>query len=177
MLSFPFPCYRVASSISFSPLTVHSFPPMRVYVGDATDFALPEPYREVSFDFIMLNDVVEHIQPTRYGCLFQKLREVSHPGTLVYLHTPTPQAQMVDRDQHPQENVLPHHVLVAGMAMAGFEVLDVQSDKHSTCGGDVYNLNLLPKVFDESACNQGGYAKYSHMIFQRVYDDKLLDLN
>lgn len=147
-----------------------------MYQGDITEFTLPEPYREATFDFIMLNDVVEHIQPTRYGCLFTKLREVSHPGTLVYLHTPTPQAQLVDSDQY-YENVIPYHVLAAGMAMAGFEVVDMQSDKHTSCGGNVYNLNRLPRSFDESACNHGGHAKYSHMIFQRVYDDKVLELN
>ena len=85
-------------------------------------------------------------------------------------------------DQHSNENndennIVPHHVLVAGMAIAGFELVEMVSDRHSSCGGNVVSLNRLPKVFDESACNHGGYTKYSHMIFQRAYDDKILELN
>ena len=124
---------------------------------------------------IMINNVIEHINPRRYGCLFDKLRQVSHPGSLVYIHAPTPQAQLAG-EQNNGENTLPHHVLVAGMAMAGFELVEMVSDRHSSCGGSVYNLNRLPKNLDESACNEGGYAKYSHMIFQRVYTDKVLEL-
>lgn len=146
--------------------------------GDITDFALPEPYEQESFDLIMMNDVFEHVQPSRYGCLFNKLRQVSHPGSLLYIHAPTPQAHLAgDQSNNGRKIILPHHVLVAGAAMAGFELVEMVSDRHSSCGGTIYNLNRLPKSFDESACNYGGYAKYSHMIFQRVYDDKVMELN
>ena len=137
--------------------------------GDITEFSLPEPYLEATFDFLMLIDVLERIRPSRYGCLFTKLREVSHPGSLVYLHTPSPQAQLVDNYEQNNETGLPHHVLVAGMAMAGFELVEMQTD--TNCGGSEYNLNQLPRSLGESAC------KYIHMIFQRVYDDKFLDFN
>ena len=160
----------------------------------------------------MLNDVVEHIQRGRFGCLFLKLQELTHAGSLVYMHTPTPEAQLyrhsfpntitpkavdADSDSHAdagdkndneeekdrsrllteRSNVLPHYFLYTGMAMAGFELVEMISDRHSSCGGTVYNLNRLPKNFDDSACNQGGHAKYSHLIFQRAYDDKVLKLN
>ena len=147
------------------------------FTGDITDFTLPEPYKQASFDMIMMNDVLETVQPTRYGCLFHKLRQVSHPGSLVYLHTPNPQTQLAEDQPIDGKNIMPHHVLVAGMAMAGFELVEMISDRHSSCGGTVYNLNRLPKNFDDSACNQGGHAKYSHLIFQRAYDDKVLKLN
>ena len=149
--------------------------PFHQLTGDITDFALPEPYEQASFDMIMMTNAIEHMIPSRYGCLFDKLRKVSHPGSLVYIHAPTPQAQLAS-EQDNGENILPHHVLVGGMAMAGFELVEMVSDRHSSCGGTVFNLNRLPKSFDESACNQGGHAKYSHMIFQRVYDEKVLEL-
>ena len=127
---------------------------------------------------ILMNDVLEHVQPTRYGCLFHKLRQVSHPGSLVYLHTLNPQTQLAEDQPNDDKNIMPHHVLVASMAMAGFELVEMVSDRQSSCGGTVYNLNRLPKNFDESSCNQGGHAKYSHLIFQRVYnEDKVLELN
>ena len=164
---------RSSSPPSYIYISAHSIScaPSPSLAGDVTEFSLPEPYLEATFDFIILIDVLERIRPSRYGCLFTKLREVSHPGSLVYLHTPTPQAQLVDNDEQNYEAVLPHHVLVAGMAMAGFGLVELQTDKDSNCEGSVYNLNQLPRSLGESAC------KYSHMIFQRVYDDKFLDFN
>lgn len=56
--------------------------------GDITDFELPD--KDATFDFIMINDVMEHLQKNRYGCFFEKLKSVTHKGSVVYMHTPTP---------------------------------------------------------------------------------------
>jgi len=90
---------------------------IKTFEGDITNFVLPEPYANKTFDFVMLNDVAEHIQKERYGCLFHKLQQVTHHNSIVYMHTPTPQAQLADQEQY-LENVLPHHYLIMGMALA-----------------------------------------------------------
>ena len=59
---------------------------------------------------IMLNDVMEHIQIPRYTCLFPRLQQNTPAGSLAYLHTPTPLAQLSETRQF-DENVLPHDVL------------------------------------------------------------------
>merc|ERR1712054_91262 len=84
---------------------------LKIFEGDITEFSLPTPYANKTFDLVMLNDVMEHVQRNRYGCLFKKLQDVTHPGSIVYMHTPTPEAQMLDRGQ-TIENVLPHHYVV-----------------------------------------------------------------
>merc|ERR1719265_2327777 len=68
-----------------------------MYEGDITEFSLPEPYASKTFNFTMLNDVVEHVQSSRYGCLFSQLDRVTHPGSIVYMHTPSPLAQLADQ--------------------------------------------------------------------------------
>ena len=179
-----------------------------LFTGDITDFELPEPYEDATFDFIMLNDVLEHIQRGRFGCLFLKLQELTHAGSLVYIHTPTAEAQLyrnsfpsttpvvVDadtdtntdadnsgEDEDPsrllseRSNVLPHHFIFTGMAMAGFELVEMEMDTQTNCGGRIYNLNRLPQSFDTSACNVGGYTKYSHMVFRRASDEKVFEMN
>ena len=40
---------------------------IQIYEGDVTDFDLRS---DDVFDFIMINDVAEHIQKERYGCFF-----------------------------------------------------------------------------------------------------------
>lgn len=58
---------------------------------------------------VTLNDVVEHMQPERLGCLFQTLKRLSHPGTAAYFHVPSPEIQLTENGQY-FENVLPHHI-------------------------------------------------------------------
>jgi hypothetical protein len=58
---------------------------IKVFKGDITEFTLPEPYAAKTFDFVMLNDVAEHIQKERYGCFFQNLNSVTHEGSIVYM--------------------------------------------------------------------------------------------
>jgi hypothetical protein len=119
----------------------------------------------------MLNDVAEHIQKDRYGCFFQKLREVTHDGSLVYMHTPNPQTQLADSDQY-YENVLPHHFVVMGMAKANFEVILLEQDVATRCGKkELANKERLPSVLENAGCNYNGYVKYYHVVFRRV--DKL----
>jgi len=169
-----------------------------MYQGDITDFDLPQPYEDATFDFIMLNDVVEHVQRSRFGCLFLQLQELTHAGSLVYIHTPTPESQLylhrnsfpassitaVDDGSNAKEEsrrerspaVLPHHFIVTGMAMAGFELIEMEMDTYTDCGGRIYNLNRLPLSVDASACNVGGYTKYSHMVFRRASDEKIFEM-
>lgn len=196
---------------SSDSLYIYSFYPSS-FSGDITDFDLPEPYEGATFDFIMLNDVVEHIQRGRFGCLFLKLQALTHAGSLVYMHTPTPEAQLyrhsfpstitpiavdADSDSHAdagdkndneegkdrsrllteRSNVLPHHFIFTGMAMAGFELVEMEMDTQTNCGGRVYNLNRMPQSFDMSACNVGGYTKYAHMVFRRALDEKVFEMD
>jgi hypothetical protein len=136
-----------------------------------TEFTLPSPYTDKTFDFVMVNDVAEHIQKDRYGCFFQQLREVTHDGSLVYMHTPNPQARLADSGQY-YENVLPHHFVVMGMALVYFEVVLLEQDNDTRCrGGQLANKELLPTVLDQSNCKMNGYVKYYHVVFRRV--DKL----
>jgi hypothetical protein len=112
----------------------------------------------------MLNDVTEHIQKERYGCFFQKLKDVTHEGSLVYMHTPTPQAQLADEGQY-LENVLPHHYLVTGMALAGFELVTFEHDVDTKCGNK--GRELLPLSVREVGCLHNKWPKYYHVIFRK----------
>jgi hypothetical protein len=134
--------------------------------GDITNFNLPDPYAAKTFDFVMLNDVAEHIQKERYGCFFQKLKEVTHEGSLVYMHTPTPQAQLADTVDQYLENVLPHHYVVIGMALAGFELVKFEHDEETQCGNE--GGELLPfAVRGQVKCLHNNWPKYYHAIFRK----------
>jgi hypothetical protein len=113
----------------------------------------------------MLNDVAEHIQKERYGCFFQKLKEVTHEGSLVYMHTPTPQAQLTDEGQFV-ENVLPHHYLVTGMALAGFELVTFEHDVDTVCS-EKGGREFLPRSVREVGCLWNMWPKYYHVIFRK----------
>lgn len=140
------------------------FPDTEFVEGDVTDFSLPNPQ---TFDFIMMNDVVEHIQKQRYPCLFSKLDELSHPGTLVYMHTPTPEAQQTDKNQY-FDNVVPHHFLFEGMASVGFRVLKFEHDLDTVCKMREADL---PRVLRSARCLQNGWPKYYHVVFQKTDAD------
>jgi hypothetical protein len=122
------------------------------------------PLDNKTFDFVMLNDVAEHIQKERYGCFFQKLREVTHDGSIVYMHTPTPQAQLLDAQQ-AVENVLPYHYLVMGMALAGFELITLEHDTDSECKTE--GQEKLPKSLQNVKCMMNNWPKYYHAVFRR----------
>mmetsp|Transcript_27336 Transcript_27336/g.51281 ORF Transcript_27336/g.51281 Transcript_27336/m.51281 type:complete len:118 (-) Transcript_27336:160-513(-) len=104
---------------------------------------------------------MEHIQKTRYGCFYEQIKKVTHPGSVVYMHTPTPSAQIVDNAQH-FENVLPHHHVVMGMALAGFELVEFTMDVDTVCGS---HLGDVPRMVKEAKCGMGGWAKYYHAVF------------
>mmetsp|Transcript_7498 Transcript_7498/g.21910 ORF Transcript_7498/g.21910 Transcript_7498/m.21910 type:complete len:340 (-) Transcript_7498:115-1134(-) len=145
-----------------------------VFEGDITNFALPAPFAEKTFDFVMLNDVAEHIQKARYGCFFNKLREVTHEGSIVYVHTPNPQAQLVDAGQF-YENVLPHHVFVTGMAYAKFELVALEQDVDTQCS-DRRMIPQLPTMMQNTGCAMNWYPKYYHAVFRRVDGKKVFNL-
>jgi SAM-dependent methyltransferase len=156
---------------------------IKIFEGDITNFVLPEPYTTKTFDFVMLNDVAEHIQNERYGCFFQKLQQVTHHNSIVYMHTPTPQAQLADKDQY-LENVLPHHYLVMGMALAGFELMTFEHDLDTDCSVlvrlgivDYEDATLhpekLPKMVRGVKCMYNGFPKYYHAVFRRASSEVL----
>jgi len=145
-----------------------------IHEGDMTDFELPQPYSNMTFDFVMLNDVMEHIDKGRYGCMFQSLKRVTHPGSVVYMHTPSPEAQLEDDDQFI-ENVLPHHVVVSGMRHAGFELVVFEHDLDTRCGGDL--MPSTPRILSHSQCNFGMWPKYTHSVFYRPKDSRVFQLS
>jgi len=152
-------------------------PDINIYEGDVTEFNLPAPFEAKTFDFVMLSDVVEHIQKERYGCFFQKLNELTHPGSIVYMHTPTPQAQLVEAEQH-FENVVPHHYLVMGMALAGFEVVSFEHDLDTLCGRRVKKVRKMPRSVRGVKCIMNKWPKYYHAIFRKVATkNKILELS
>ena len=133
---------------------------IHIYEGDITEFNLPESYSNVEFDFVMLNDVMEHIMKDRYGCFFEQLLKVTHPGSVIYMHTPTPEAQLAEKDQY-FENVLPHHYVVLGMALAGFELVSFEHDIDTKCNKGKKGLReQLPHKLKETKCVFGGWTKY-----------------
>lgn len=150
------------------------FEDIQVYEGDVTHFNLDG---HEQFDFVMLNDVIEHIQSSRYGCLFRKLQEVTHIGSVVYMHIPTPQAQLIERDQFI-ENVVPHHFLISGMSRFGFELVTLEHDVQTDCGSNLieYSSNNIPRQVRKSRCSMNGWAKYCHMVFRRSSDRRLFQI-
>lgn len=148
---------------------------IHVFEGDMTEFSLPQPYEHQTFDFIMLNDVLEHLDRTRYGCFFDALKRVTHAGSIVYAHTPTPEAQLVDRGQFI-ENALPHHILIAGMQTAGFELVAFEMDVGTRCSNS-YLIETAPKIIKNTRCAMGGWTKYTHAVFYRPKDERVLSIN
>jgi len=144
-----------------------------VYEGDITEFALPAPHSGSTFDFVMLNDVVEHIQKGRYGCLFSQLASVTHPGSIVYMHTPSPAAQIIDQDQY-YEHIVPHHFVVSSMAAAGFELISFEYDINTECGGEPSHATRQVQM---AKCNMGGFPKYTHNVYRRVSDARVMTLS
>ena len=129
-----------------------------------------------TFDLITLNDVVEHLMPNRYGCLFATLAAHARPGTVVYMHTPTPETQLRDRGQY-FENVVPHHVLVVGMACAGFQMERFAYDNETDCGRSMptSSAGLTPMNRGVRCIDQGSSVpKYSHIVFRKSADPRAL---
>eukprot|EP00526_Cylindrotheca_closterium_P017086 CAMPEP_0113619546 /NCGR_PEP_ID=MMETSP0017_2-20120614/9926_1 /TAXON_ID=2856 /ORGANISM="Cylindrotheca closterium" /LENGTH=315 /DNA_ID=CAMNT_0000529125 /DNA_START=40 /DNA_END=984 /DNA_ORIENTATION=+ /assembly_acc=CAM_ASM_000147 len=120
--------------------------------GDVTDFDLGHNH---TFDFVMLHDVMEHLQRDRYGCFFQQIQKITHEASVIYMHTPTPEAQIGDTVQY-YENVLPHHILISGMAMAGFQLVTMEHDTTSKCPGGGKHKHL-PKALEDSKCYYKGW--------------------
>ena len=146
---------------------------IKIYEGDITEFAIPEPYKGTTFDMVMLNDVMEHIEKKRYGCLFSQLDKVTHPGSIVYMHTPSPMTQIADRGQY-FENVVPHHFVVMGMAMSGFELVQFEHDVDTVCDGGHKDL---PRLLNSAKCYYNGWPKYTHQVYRKVHDSAVLNVS
>lgn len=151
------------------------FDDISIYEGDITDFDLPAPYTTVTFDFVMLNDVMEHIQKDRYGCFFDMIKKKTHRGSVVYMHTPTPEFQLTETDQY-YENVLPHHHVILGMALAGFELVALDHDMEVGCLSRTPTLHV-PKRIQCAHSPPGKWPLFYHMIFHRSADDRVFKLH
>jgi len=143
-----------------------------IFQGDVTDFNLPNELRD--WDFIMLNDVMEHIQIERYPCFFAKLQQYTHAGSFVYMHTPMPSAQLVEAQGQFYENVLPHDFVVSHMSAFGFELLRFDIDIGTECGGSP--APNLPKHLKKAKCFVAGWPKYYHALFVKSLDERVLSL-
>jgi hypothetical protein len=122
----------------------------------------------------MLNDVAEHIQKERYGCFFENLKQLMHQGSLVYMHTPTPQVQLADLVQYV-ENVLPHHVVVLGMTLAGFELVTFGHDLDTVCSKkDAWKDPSTPRTLQDALCIYNKWPKYYHVLFRKSPKNVLL---
>lgn len=142
--------------------------------GDITNFTLDGEFgTQRTFDFVMLNDVMEHLQIKRYGCFFNKIRSETHDGSVVYMHTPTPEAQLLDKGQF-YENILPHHIVIAGMAQKGFQMLSFQYDMDTHCGGSPNDST--PRLLRNAKCLVHGWPKYYHVLFVRTEDSRVFNL-
>lgn len=150
----------------------HSF-----YVGDVTNH-IPEITE--TFDVITMNDVMEHIVVGRYGCLFDALWQYSHPGTVVYMHVPTPAAQLFDQRSNKQyfENVVPQNLLIMGMVCAGFELEYFAYDHDANCHYSEASRysHSGPKVsYMNARCREPefNYPKYYHVLFRRPINEPI----
>lgn len=141
---------------------------MEFYNSDITEF----DEIDFKFDVITLLDVVEHVQPERYDCLFSTIERYSHPETAVYFHVPSPETQLLDADQF-FENVVPHHVLVGGMADHGFQLEHFSFDTDTDCGskGEIDGKSTRNK---DAKCIMNGAPKYTHFLFRRVKSPNVL---
>jgi len=143
--------------------------------SDITEFALPPPIATATFDFVMLNDVMEHVQRERYGCLFQQLDKMTHPGSIVYMHTPSPMLQLRESGQY-YERVVPHHFVVASMAAVGFELVAFEYDVDVVCN-NAKQKRLLTKWLAHSKCTVEGWPHYTHSVYRKVVQPKVMRLN
>jgi hypothetical protein len=123
-----------------------------------------------TFDLVMLNDVMEHVMSSRHGCLWRTLSRYARD--FVYLHVPTPEAQLDDRGQYI-ETVVPHATVVAGLAAAGFALERFEPDYDTVCGQPQGWADRWARYAGRApttvGCGSGrGTAKYSHMLFRKA---------
>jgi hypothetical protein len=83
-----------------------------------------------------------------------------------FRHTPTPQAQLEDQRQYV-ENVLPHHYLFMGMALAGFELVTFEHDLDTVCQDKVTNRKFIPRGINKAKCIYNDWPKYYHAVFRK----------
>ena len=83
------------------------------------------------------------------------------------MHTPTPQAQLADSSQY-MENVLPHHVVVLGMALAGFELVTFEHDLDTVCSlENTFKDPSTPRALHDVRCIYNNWPKYYHILFRK----------
>ena len=91
-------CDISPESIAFAEKQWKSHRQIKWVVTDMTDFA-----PELTFDFVVLPDVLEHIPVEQHDALFKTLRRVSHNGTKVLAHYPHPKGTDWSRENRPEK--------------------------------------------------------------------------
>ena len=91
-------CDISPESIAFAKKQWSAFKHIQWVVTDMRDFA-----PDVTFDFIVLPDVLEHIPVEQHAALFQTLRKVSHEGTKILAHYPHPKGTEWSRVHRPEK--------------------------------------------------------------------------
>ena len=77
----------------------------------------------------------------------------------MYFHLPSPTTQLYDRGQY-FENVVPPHLIVAGLATFGFELHVYEQDVDTKINGKtVMALHVKP------------VNKYVHLLFRKTNED------
>ena len=143
-----------------------------MFEGDITHFEISG-----SFNLVTMNDVLEHVQPSRHHCLIQRLVQVTAPGSFVYFHTPTPETQLHNAVQF-YENVVPTHYWINQMARGGFQLERMEYDTDLDCGknnhGKLAGIQRTGAAATARAkCVVDGVPKYTHMLFRRTADERV----
>ncbi|KAI8462846.1 MAG: S-adenosyl-L-methionine-dependent methyltransferase [Monoraphidium minutum] len=142
-----------------------ALPGATILEGDITEVDIPSSLG--SFDVVLLNDVLEHVQGSRHGCLMRQIQRATHVGSAVYMHTPSPETQLVEAGQY-YENVIRHHEIIYLMALAGFQLEKFEFDTSTNCGTNADHIKI--PSFSRAKCIVNGVPKYYHMLFRRPRD-------
>lgn len=77
-----------AESVEIARKKLSGFNHLKFQVSDMSDFTT-----ELSFDFVILPDVLEHIPVEQHANLFKRLDACTKPDSTVFIHIPSPHYQ------------------------------------------------------------------------------------
>jgi len=138
-----------------------------IYQGELTDLSMLP--MSTTYDLVIINDVLDTISPKRMGCLYQELNHFTHAGSVVYMHTSSPHAQL----QETSKQIIPHHDLINGMALyAGMELVTLEHDMDTQCVHA--RMPDAPKLIQKVHCSHGDWARYLHAVFHKPSDKLVL---
>ena len=146
--------------------------------ADATDVDLGRRY-----DLIILSDVIEHVLIERYVCLARTITNHASKRAAVYLHTPSPETQLLDQHGGERnqsqffENTIPHHTLVLLFARFGFQLENFEYDQITDCGRPGEDRGLVTAGRGAKCVFADGTPKYTNMLFRRVSNPAVLRMS